>query len=158
MDKRFLKIYNLYKNNLLRLAYSYTRDKQIAEDITQNVFIKFYNSKKVFINDNHIKNWLIRVTINECKDYNSSFWEKNVYFLSGQEQIGNKNNDLKIKNVVLGLPTKYSVIIYLYYYEGYKIKEIAKILKMNESTIKTNLSRARQKLKEILKEEWDNEE
>ncbi len=152
MNEEFLRIYNLYKNDILRLSYSITKRMNDAEDITQNVFIKYYKCKNNFINDNQIKHWLIKVTINESKDLFKSFWRKN--FMNNNNELDNVSTTdkeyLEIKEALFKLTNKQRIIIYLFYYEGYKVKEISDILKINSSTIQTILNRTRKELKDLL--------
>lgn len=152
MNEEFLRIYNLYKNDILRLSYSITKRMNDAEDITQNVFIKYYKCKNNFLNDNQIKHWLIKVTINESKDLFKSFWRKN--FMNNNNELDNVSTTekeyLEIKEALFKLTNKQRIIIYLFYYEGYKVKEISDILKINSSTIQTILNRTRKELKDLL--------
>lgn len=154
MDEDFIYLFNLFKNDIYRLAYSYTGNVSDADDVTQSVFIKLYKRMNKFDSDISVKKWLIKVTINECKTLFLSSWYKRIVPISDREEnisVVSKDND--ILSSIMELPKKYKLVIYLYYYENYKIKEIADILKMNENTVKTNLSRARDMLKDILKEE-----
>ena len=154
MDKQFVRIFHLYKNDIYRLAYSYTKNISDSDDITQSTFIKLYNHYEMLDNkDQDIKKWLIKVAINECKTFLLSSWKKKIIaFTEKEENISSTtlpNND--ILEAILQLPKKYRTIIFLYYYEEYKIKEIAEILNLSVTNIQI-LSRAREKLKEILKE------
>ena len=153
MDKEFIDIFNNYKNDIYRLVYSYTKNTYDADDITQNVFIKLYNNFNQFKDEVHIKKWLITVAINESKNLFLSAWKKKIYPMTKSIENSlatNLEND-EVLDTVLSLPKKYRIVIHLYYYEGYKVGEIANILKEKETTIQTRLSRAREKLKEILK-------
>lgn len=153
MDKEFIKYYNLYKDDILRLALSYTKRINDAEDIMQNVFVKLYKNIDN-VEEDKVKKWCIKVTINECRDFFKSFWIKNIF--ANDEILSNMCNDEKainLKDELFNLPAKYRIVIYLYYYEGYKINEIAEILRVNSSTIQTRLTRGKQKLKEFFKEE-----
>ena len=160
MDNEFVAIFNAFKNDIYRLIYSYTKNKYDTDDIMQNVFIKLYNNFYQFKDEDHIKNWLITVAINESKNYFLSAWKKKIFPMT--ETIENslttsiENDDLL--EAVLSLPKKYKLVVHLYYYEGYKVNEIADFLKEKETTIQTRLSRARTKLKEMLKGGMENEE
>lgn len=159
MDKEFIEIFNLYKNDIYRLAFSYTKNFADSDDITQNVFVKFYNKFNSFSNKDYIKKWLIKVTVNECKTLFLSAWKRKILpFTEKEENIiyqENARNDL-LKNV-FELPKKYRIVVYLNYYEDYKIKEISELLNITESSIQTQLLRAREKLREILKEDFNYE-
>lgn len=160
MKEEFQRVYNINKDAVLRLAYSYTRKLSDAEDITQNVFIKLYKNINNFRDDNHLKKWLMTVTANECKNYFLSYWYRKILPLEDHFVHSNftiNNSDSNLQEALFNLPTKERIIIYFYYYEGYKVKEIATILKMNSHSVQTKLNRARKKLKDILKGEWEDE-
>lgn len=159
MTKDFDRIYNLYKNDIYHLALSYTKNIKDAEDIVQNTFIKFYKQKNSFENDIAIKKWLIRVSINECKNLFLSAWKRKTKPLTEVEEntLESAIAEDNLLEVLFSLAKKDRIVIHLYYYEDYSIKEIAKLLKTNEGTIKTRLYRARIKLKEILKEDINYE-
>ena len=152
MNDGFLKIYNLYKNDILRLAFSYTKSVSDAEDITQNVFIKYYHHQNKFDDDLKIKNWLIKVTINESKNIFKSFWRKNISFdlESANNAIFKDDFYNEVKEALFKLNKKQRLIVYLYYYEGYKVNEISNLLKINPSTIQTILNRSRIELKKFI--------
>ncbi|CCY93443.1 sigma-70 region 2 [Firmicutes bacterium CAG:884] len=153
MEERFLELFNLYKNDIYRFIYSYTKNLYDADDILQSVFIKLCKHQNLFNKSNdEIKKWLIKVSINECKNLFLSFWRKNVSF-DYNDNISYSNQNDNIMPFILKLPTKYRTIIFLYYYEGYKIDEIAHILNLSSTNIQTILYRAREKLKEMLKED-----
>lgn len=154
MEEEFIYLFNLFKNDIYRLAYSYTGNYGDADDVTQAVFIKLYKRIDKFDSEINVKKWLIKVTINECKTLFLSSWKKRIVPLTEKEEnISLKENDNSILLGIMELPKKYRLVIFLYYYENFKIKEIANILKKNENTVKTNLARARVLLKDILKEE-----
>lgn len=155
MDKQFIRIFNLYKNDIYRLAYSYTKNISDSDDITQNTFIKLYNHIDILNKqDQDIKKWLVKVTINECKTFLLSSWKKKIIAFTEKEEntLSTTLPDNDLLEAILQLSKKYRTIIFLYYYEGYKIKEISEILNISVTNVQTILSRARKKLKEILKE------
>ncbi len=161
MDTQFIEIYNLLKNDILRLAFSFTRNLSDAEDVTQEVFIKLYDNFSKFNDIEHIKKWCIKVTINKCKNLFLSAWKKKISFLTAKEENQVYQNPIEDSNNILDallrLPKKYRILIVLYYYEGFKVKEISTILNTNESTIRTRLQRAKNQLKNILNEEGKND-
>lgn len=155
MDNQFIRIFNLYKNDIYRLAYCYTKNISDSDDITQNTFIKLYNHIDILDNkDQDIKKWLVKVTINECKTFLLSSWKKKIIAFTEKEvnTLSTTLPDNDLLEAILQLPKKYRTIIFLYYYENYKIKEISEILNISVTNIQTILSRARKELKEILKE------
>lgn len=156
----YAKAVDTYADSVYRLAYSYTYAKADAEDILQNVFLKLFQSRQSFNSDEHLKQWLIRVAVNECHNLHRSFWKRNIIQMEEIEKSAQdflKDNEIDLHNALLQLPSEYRVIIHMHYYEGYKTKEISKILKVKEATVRTRLARGREKLKELLKEEWEYE-
>ena len=154
MDNQFLRIFNLYKNDIYRLAYSITKNTYDTDDIVQTVFIKLYNNKIINKDDKEIKRWLIKVTINECKTIFLSSWKRRIVSLTEKhENIKYEKDNDNLLNEINKLSKKERIVIFLYYYEGYKVKEIANLLEKSETNIQTILYRARKSLKDILEEE-----
>ncbi len=148
-DFEFTEKVNVYKNMIFRLAIAYLKNIQDAEDITQDVFIKFYKHKKGFKTANDEKAWLIRVTINASKDLLKSAWlRRTVPIVDDIPFVHEEQSDLLY--AVHKLEAKYRVVIHLYYYEDYSVKEIAKVLGIRETTIQTRLYRARKQLESLL--------
>ena len=152
MEDWFLKIFNLYIDDIYRLAYSYTHSKEDSDDITQKTFIKYYkNINKINKNEKDAKKWLVTVTINECKDLFKTAWRKKTIFINeDNENFLYKNKNDNNENLYFSLkklPKKYRLVIHLYYFMGYNTKEISKIMKINESTVRQRLLRGRNKLK-----------
>ncbi|MFQ9515765.1 MAG: RNA polymerase sigma factor [Eubacterium sp.] len=145
-----------YSSTLYKIAYSYTGSKEDSEDVLQEVFIKYANEKN-FKNEEHKKAWLIRVTINKSINIVKSAHRRKVVPL-GEKEIGildelnNTQNDSDMKNIVLELPLKYRAVIFLYYYEGYKVEEIAAILNKKTTSVYTLLRRGRDLLKKNIEE------
>ena len=150
MNDKFIKIFNLYKNDVYRLAYSYTKNKSDTDDIAQNVFIKLYKHKDILrLANDDIKKWLFKVTINECKSLFLSHWRIKVSLFDDKDiKVSDSNNDLL--DVIANLNKKERIIVFLHYYEGYKIKEIAEMMKLSEVNVKVLLSRTRKKLKNMM--------
>jgi RNA polymerase sigma-70 factor (ECF subfamily) len=120
-----------------------------VDDIFQEVFLKYVLHDNPFESDAHEKAWLVRVTINACKDVLKSFFRRNVYSFDAlyDEPLYLQEQESEVLSTVLKLPENYRTVIYLHYYEGYPAVEIARILGKNENTIYTWLNRARKKLK-----------
>ena len=150
----FTKTYDKYKNDVYRLALSYTKNIADSEDITQNVFIKYFKNKE-FVSDNKIKNWLIKVTINECKNILLSSWKKRIISICGKEENIKlkEKEDQYIIDSIFKLQKKDRVLVYLYYYENYSVKDISELLNISVSNVKVRLHRSRNLLKDILEEE-----
>ena len=161
MDEEYTRIFNLFKNDVYRLAFSYTKNYLESDDIVQSVFIKLYKNFDRFEDDICIKKWLTRVTINECKTLFLSAWKRKMFPITEKEENiaidKEKQKDIGLIASLFQLPKKYRIVLFLFYYEDYKIKEIAEILNIKESTIKTRLSRGRTLLKDVLKGGIKNE-
>ena len=140
-----------YSSMVLQIAYQYSFNKSEAEDITQEVFIRLYNNIKKIKNEEHIKAWLIRVTINLSIDYNRNYWNKNTTSLDENYKYFDEETK-DVFNELKKLTPEYRNIIYLYYYKEYKISEISEILSMNQNTVSSYLNRARKELKHILEQ------
>lgn len=151
------KMIEEYSDMVYRLAMSRTGSKENSEDIFQNVFLKLYQKNPTFQSKEHEKAWIIRVTINESKNLMTSAWIRHREDLTKQIQ-SEAEEKVEIYEEILSLPVKERTLIYLYYYEGLKIREISKILRMSEGAIKTRLRRIRKKLKQNLEGGWEDEE
>lgn len=150
-----------YANMAFKIAYNYCQNKYDAEDVVQNTFLKLLQYKGEFKDDEHVKRWLIRVAINESKNMCTSFWRKRIVSLdeskSDAEFSFDDNKESALYDAVMSLGEKYRIVVHLYYYEQYSIKEIADILKIKETTIQTRLMRARAKIKSMVKGDWLDE-
>jgi len=151
---------SLYGNDVLRIATAYTRSSTISEDIFQEVFIKVARNIDKFENRSTEKTWIIRITINTCKDFLKSSWNKKVILLENIRANGaNHSEDTILKNEknsiiiqeILKLPEKYKEVILLYYYQDLLTADIAKILNIKEASVRTRLKRAREIIKDKLK-------
>lgn len=143
-----------YFNMIYKLALAETKDVHTAEDVTSDVFLKFMQSDKAFESEEHIKAWLLRVTINASKSVFSSSWFKKTVPLEETLQAADiPEGESEVYLAVMSLPHKYRTVIHLFYYEELSVKEISEYLNINESTVKSQLSRGRSLLKEKLKGE-----
>ena len=149
----------LYQNNLFAAAFNICKNTQDAEDVVQDTFVQYYTTKKEFENEQHIRAWLIRVAINKAKNITRTFWRRNKVSIEDyMETLSFETPEAEnLFETVMQLPEKYRIVIHLYYYEDYAVSEIADILKLSESNVKTRLSRGRSMLREVLKEDWDND-
>lgn len=148
-----------YKDRLFAIAFHFCKNKADAEDILQTVLLKYYRSETAFQSEEHLRNWLIRVTINEAKRLLISPWRKRTAPLEEYAAaIFPMQEESDLFLAVMALPQKYRIVIHLYYYEEYSVREIAQLLDIKETTIQTRLMRARKKLKETLQEAWNDEE
>ncbi len=133
-----------------RLALAQTKNKSYADDIVQEVFIRYIRSSAKLKDMEHKKAWLIRVTINCAKSMFSTAWFQKTVPLE-EDIVFDTKEKSDVYYAVLELPQKYRAVIHLHYYEDMSVAEIAKTLDISEGTVKTRLFRAREKLKEILK-------
>jgi len=141
-----------------RLAYLRTKNRADAEDLLQEVFLRFLKRNMQFNNDEHCKAWLIRTTINCSKNLLASAWFRKTVFpgdnLDNYED-GVEEGKSDVFYAVLELPVKYRVVVHLYYYENLSVAEIGTVLNRKEATVKTQLYRARGLLKQKLKGEYN---
>ncbi len=154
------ELFEKYQNNLYAVAFNVCRNAEDAEDVVQDTFIQYYSIRKQFDNEQHIRAWLIRVTINKAKNMNRTFWRKNKMSLEDYMEtlLFETPESGELFEAVMNLPEKYRIVIHLFYYEDYSVREIAGILKLSEGNIKVRLSRARSLLKDKLQEEWEYDE
>ena len=146
------EVLDKFSTMVYRLAFSRTKNIYDAQDITQEVFMKLMNCRKTFESDEHLKAWLIRVTINSSKNLLTSAWFRKITPLE-DNLVTYIKEDSEVYKYVLDLPKKYRTVIHLFYYEGFKTQEIADILEVKEGTIRSQLSRARDILRDSMKEE-----
>ena len=146
-----------YADMVYRIALTRCGIVENAEDVFQDVFIKYSQKMPKFESEEHEKAWLIRVTINLTKNINNSAWNRKIVTLDENIEFETKEQE-DIFSIVCSLPKDYKTVIYLSYYEGYKVKEISQILRKSEGTIKTWLFRARQMLKEKIEGGFEDEE
>ena len=135
-----------------RLALARTANIPDAEDVFQEVFLRFFRHEDRFANDEHRKAWLIRCTVNRCKSLLASPWRKRTVPLETAEEVGVEDDYREVYAAVLSLPAKYRSVIHLYYFEGLSVAEMAQTLNVPEGTVKSQLSRGRALLREILQE------
>jgi len=165
MKSDYKEVVLKYKDMVYRIAFAQCSCRQDAEDVFQDVFFKLYNSDGDFADEEHLKAWLIRVTVNCCKLLNRSAWfrkrteltediaETDVY----AEDTEERETAESVIAAVRALPEKYRSIVMMYYYEEMSCKEIGTALKLNEATVRTRLKRARERLKKDLKGVFDDE-
>ena len=152
--KEIEKILETYGDTIYRMAYTQIKSRTSADDIYQDVCIKLLKQKRKIEPEEHLKAWLLRTTINCCKDYWKSAWVQKISWNSDEkETIENTGAGYTesetgfVTECVLNLPEKYRTVIHLYYYEGYRQKEIAKLLGKKENTIASQLARGKALLK-----------
>ena len=139
-----------HRDLVYRVAYSYLRSQADADDVTQNVFVKLFRSKTEFTDDEHLKRWLVRVAINECKTLFTLPWRKDEDIEEYESQLPMEDSDREVFRAVMGLKTKYRIPVILYYYLGYSTAEVARLMGVPPATARTRLARARTQLKDTL--------
>ena len=141
-----------YSDMVLRLCTVYLKNQADAEDIFQTVFLKYALYPKPFENQEHEKAWLIRVTVNACKDLLKSFFHSRTISVDDLTEYapGITQQQYSVLEAVWSLPKQYRDVIYLHYYEGYTAPEIAGILKRNPNTVYTHLHKGKELLREAL--------
>lgn len=149
------QVMKTYKDRLFRTAFCIVRNPSDAEDVVSDVLLKYMDSRKDFENEEHLKAWLIRAAVNRSRDMMTAFWRKKqaVWDETVLEIPAAEPEDRGLIESVLRLPERYREALYLYYYEDYSVAEIASMLRVTQSAVKTRLQRGRAMLKEELKED-----
>ena len=143
----FEDAYDAYGPMVYRLAMVYLGRRADAEDITQEAFLRLLYKAPVFADGEHEKRWLLRVTVNLCRDQLKGFWRKRAVELEPDLPVRDAES-LGLAEAIVALPEKYKAVIHLHYYEGYSVAEIGEILKLGESAVKMRLKRGRELLKQ----------
>lgn len=138
-----------YADLVFRLCMVNLKNRADAEDVFQTVFLKYALHNQPFASAEHEKAWLIRVTVNACRDLLKSFFRKNTVPLD-EAASAVSTEHAAVLEAVWSLPKDYRDAVYLHYYEGYTAPEIAAILKKNPNTVYTHLTRAREMLRDML--------
>ena len=157
-DRQFEMLYEQYANDVLRVSYFYLGDRQQAEDVTQDVFVRLITSAPD-LKPGSEKAWLLKVALNRCRDIWRAAWVKRVVLGSPQLELAPAPDHMEermerqeLLGAIHRLPADFRDAILLHYYQGYGITEIAQMLNVPEGTISSRLSRGRKKLEELLKE------
>ena len=154
----FMDAVTRHQDMVYRIALHWFGVPQDAEDAVQEVFLRLYTEKKPFDGPEHLRRWLIRVTVNVCKDALKSPWRKRrVPLESIPEPVFEQQEQRELYREVLALPEKYRTVLGLYYYEELSTREIAALLNIRQTAVTTRLARGRELLKQRLKEVWQDE-
>lgn len=148
-----------YRDRLFAAAFQVCGNAADAEDAAQEALLRYHISEKQFESEQHIRAWLLRVSINCAKNLSRSFFRRNTVPLETYMETleFDSGESREIFREVMALPEKYRLVIHLYYYEDYSVAEIGRILGLTESNVKVRLSRGRQLLKKALQEVWEDE-
>ena len=145
-----------YADMVYRLALSQMKNTTDADDLFQEVFVRLVRHVQDLETWEHVKAWLIRVTINCAKKYYEQYWNRNVDYMEEPERVADTEEiyeppeEHPVREAVQKLPPKYRLGIHLYYYEEFSVAEIARLTEQKESTVKSQMHRAREMLKQIL--------
>ena len=147
------RLVNTYSDLILRLSYTYLKSTQDGEDICQTVLLKLLTAERAFDSPAHEKAWVIRATVNACKDELRAFRRRAVPLEAAAETAAPEPPRSEVLEAVMALPGKYREAIYFFYYEGYSIDEIAALTGRSGAAVSAHLSRGRKKLKTMLEGE-----
>lgn len=149
--KQAERLANTYADAILRLSYTYLKNTDDAQDICQTVFVKLLSEPREFESAEHERAYVLRMASNACKDLLKSTWRRRTCGLDAVLEVpAPEAEDGSVLAAVNELPVNYRTVIYLFYYEGYQVSEIASILGVPAATIHTRLARGRAKLKDLL--------
>lgn len=138
-----------YQTMVFRLAYSYTRSRSDAQDLCQEVFLRYFCSRPPFASEEHRRAWLLRVTVNRCKTHLTSWWVRRTVPLDDRIPMP-EPEPLALDEALRQLAEKDRLVIHLFYYEECSTQEIARMMRTTEGAVRTRLTRARQRLGKIL--------
>lgn len=151
-EQEIVQAIERYADMVQRLCWVYLKNSADTEDVFQNVFLKYALRSAVFESPEHEKAWLIRVTVNACKDELKSAVHRRTVPLSElkKELISKPEEENAVLDAVMALPSKYREVVYLHFYEGYTAPEIGALLRKKTNTVYTHLTRAKALLRDML--------
>lgn len=159
----FDQLYELYATDVLRVSYYYLGNRELAEDVTQDVFVRLITHKPV-LEQGREKAWLLKVALNRCRDLWRSSWIKKVVLghpafecFPAPDEIGKMTDRFSLAESINKLRPEFKEVVLLFYYQGFSVTEIAEMLQIAEGTVSSRLSRARAKLQSEMKGENFNE-
>lgn len=148
------RVLDAYGDAIFRLAYSYLHNRSDAEDVLQDTLVQYLDKRPDFESPAHEKAWLLRVAINQSKNQLAAPWRRRWEALDEEHPVFDETGSA-VMEAVESLPVKYREVVHLFYLEGYSTAEIAALLDRGETAVRTQLSRAREKLRKTLKEAYD---
>ena len=152
-NDRTTAVLQKYSNLVFRICFIYLGSRPEVDDVFQEVFLKLFQKKISFASEDHEKAWIIRVTINQCKDVVKGFWWKRIDLVENVELPLPDSGEKEVLLGVLSLPQKYKDVVYLYYYQEYTVPQIAKFIQRSENTVYSQLHRARELIRQRLEGE-----
>lgn len=141
------RLYTQYVDMVYRICFVFLKNATDTEDAVQAVFMKVIEKQMVFDSPEHEKAWLIVTAQNHCKNQLKHWWQKGITFDANTHDTIYHEEESELLELLLQLPDTYKLPLYLYYYEGYSTDEVAKILDLNSSTLRSRLKKARELLK-----------
>ena len=158
--EKFTNAVETDQDMVYRTALHFFASSPDAEDAVQEVFLRLYMYDKPFETPEHLRRWLLRVTVNVCKDVLKSPWRRRRVSLDAlpEQPVFDTEEQGELYQAVMELPEKYRIVLYLFYYEELSSKEIAEMLSVRQTAVTTRLSRGRERLKKRLKEAWQDDE
>lgn len=150
-QEEFVRALERYGDMVYRVAFSALGRREDAEDVSQEAFLKLWRADKAFESPEHMRFWLIRVTVNECR--RAMRWYRRHLTVEEVPEPGPAEPEGELLETVMELPEKLRTAAYLFYYEGYSTREIARLTSCPEATVRSRLARARKKLRDIMEEE-----
>ncbi len=159
-ETAFLAAVRSYEDMVYRVALHALGNGPDAEDAVQEVLLRLYMEKKPFEGEEHLRRWLLRVTVNYCRDVLRSPWRKRRVDLAElpPPPVFEEPGQARLYEAVMSLPEKYRTVLDLYYYEELSVREIGELIGEKTTTVTTRLSRARKLLKDQLSEVWQDDE
>lgn len=153
-EEAFRILYDRYVDMLYKICFVYLKNESDAKDAVQEIFLKLWEKKPSFADHEHEKAWLIRLAKNYCVNQLKSSWIRKRGELADWTMLPARETaeDIGLRELVMALPVKFREVLYLYYYEGYSVREIGRLLGRKESTIQSRLAAGRDKLKERIRE------
>ena len=153
-EQEFNRAAERHLDMVYRIALNWFRHPPDAEDAAQEAMLRLWRTDTVFESEEHLRRWLVKVTVNECKRITLRPWRSRTAALEDCDgPVFEDREKRELYEAVMELPGKYRVPLYLYYYEGYAVNEVGELLDMKPSTVQTRLARGREKLKTMLTEE-----
>lgn len=156
------EIMDRYGQDVLQLVFSYVKNKALAEDLTQDIFVKCYKSLHTYKRNAKMKTWILKIASNHCKDYLRSWYYRKVQVTEkiadftgsvqqdAEQALLEQEAESTLSLALLAIPIKYREVIYLFYFEELTLKEMESVIAVNQNTIKSRLKRARVLLKNEL--------
>ncbi len=159
-EEAFRQAAQTYSDTIYRVAYHALKHRADAEDVVQTVLLRLFECRKEFESEEHLKHWILRVSVNESRKLLRSFWRRtSVPLEEWHEQAAPEDGEkAELMRAVMSLEIKYRLTVYLYYYEGCSVAEVAAALRANPSTVQTWLLRARARLRKELSNDGEGEE